>query len=114
MIGLQHYDGLGLQGFGTASMSQVQDLNKALSAGYETNPTLMTGGSALRVESLETRLMLTLPIGIEATPLFQLGYLDVTAYAGVNKTGAGDSTAGIQEAIDDAFECSVGSVLPSH
>jgi len=56
MIGLRHYDGLGLNGFGTASMEEMQQLNKALSAGYEANPALQVGGSALRVESLEESL----------------------------------------------------------
>lgn len=56
MVGLQHYENLGLNGFGTSSMEEMNELQKALSAGYEANPALMTGGSALRVESLEESL----------------------------------------------------------
>lgn len=56
MVGLQNYENLGLNGFGTASMAQMQELQKALSAGYASDPALMTGGSALRVESLEESL----------------------------------------------------------
>lgn len=51
-ISLRHYEGL--NGFGSASMQDVADLNKALEAGYQI--TNQTGGSALRVESLEASL----------------------------------------------------------
>lgn len=36
-------------------------------------------------------------------PRFKLGYLVVTHYEGVRNDGTGDSTAGIQQAIDDAL-----------
>lgn len=42
-------------GFGIGSSQDIEELNKALSAGYEAN-TSMTGGAALRVESLESSL----------------------------------------------------------
>jgi hypothetical protein len=48
------YEGMGLQGFGTSTMQQVQDLQKALTAGTQNPPT--SGGNALRVESLEESL----------------------------------------------------------
>ena len=51
-IGLHHYDGL--NGFGQDSAHQVGELQKALEAGYQV--TNQTGGSALRVESLEASL----------------------------------------------------------
>lgn len=51
-ISLQHYEGL--NGFGTAPAADVQELQKALEAGYQV--TNQTGGSALRVESLEASL----------------------------------------------------------
>lgn len=51
-ISLRHYEGL--NGFGTAPAMDVTELNKALEAGYQT--TGQTGGSALRVESLEASL----------------------------------------------------------
>jgi hypothetical protein len=52
MVSLSHYDGL--NGFGSVPMESVENLGKALSAGYE--QTNQTGGSALRVESLEASL----------------------------------------------------------
>jgi hypothetical protein len=51
-ISLQHYEGL--NGFGTAPAADVQELSKALEAGYQV--VNQTGGSALRVESLEASL----------------------------------------------------------
>ena len=51
-VSLKDYDGL--NGFGTSSMNDVNELTKALSAGYQTSG--QTGGSALRVESLESSL----------------------------------------------------------
>ena len=66
----------------------------------------------LRFETLEARAMLSLPTGIESTELFQLGYLDVTAYASVDSTGIADSTAGLQEAIDDAFDNRMATYFP--
>lgn len=46
-----------MDGFGIGSSADVAELNKALSAGYDAN-TSMTGGAALRVESLENSLKL--------------------------------------------------------
>ena len=51
-ISLRHYEGL--NGFGTAPAGDVHELSKALEAGYQV--TNQTGGSALRVESLEASL----------------------------------------------------------
>jgi len=51
-ISLRQYEGL--NGFGTAPATDVQELAKALEAGYQL--TNQTGGSALRVESLEASL----------------------------------------------------------
>jgi hypothetical protein len=51
-VSLQHYEGL--NGFGSAPAADVQELQKALEAGYQV--TNQTGGSALRVESLEASL----------------------------------------------------------
>ena len=51
-ISLRQYEGL--NGFGTAPAADVQELAKALEAGYQL--TNQTGGSALRVESLEASL----------------------------------------------------------
>lgn len=56
MIGMQHYSANqgGLNGFGIEPGGSVQDLEKALSAGFQISN--QTGGSALRVESLEGSL----------------------------------------------------------
>lgn len=51
-VSLRHYEGL--NGFGTAPAADVSELSKALEAGYQV--TNQTGGSALRVESLEASL----------------------------------------------------------
>ena len=46
----------GVQGFGNATQSDVDALNKALEAGHEVNPLNLEGGGAFRVESLENSL----------------------------------------------------------
>jgi hypothetical protein len=46
----------------------------------------------------------TIPQAAKSDPKFDLGYLVVTHYPGVNSNGTGDSRAGIQEAINDAFK----------
>lgn len=46
----------GVNGFGMSSQADVDNLNKALSAGYEVNPLNLEGGGAFRVESLENSL----------------------------------------------------------
>jgi hypothetical protein len=53
MIAIQDYEG-GQQGFGIGNMNDVEQLNKALTAGAD-RP-VSTGGGALRVESLEATL----------------------------------------------------------
>src|SRR5690349_5644439 len=55
-IGLSQYAGgnEAYNGFGTDTSANVADLHKALSAGYQVSS--QTGGSALRVESLEGSL----------------------------------------------------------
>jgi hypothetical protein len=54
MVGLQHYAGGNLNGFGIDTAGNASDLSKALEAGYQISS--QTGGSALRVESLEGSL----------------------------------------------------------
>jgi hypothetical protein len=59
MVTMKDYEGMagfggGGGGFGTATSNEVEDLNKALSAGYQSPR--QDGGSALRVESLEATL----------------------------------------------------------
>ena len=54
-VSLNHYNSQQpVNGFGTGSNSEVGDLQKALSAGYEISS--QTGGNSLRVESLEGSL----------------------------------------------------------
>jgi len=43
-------------GFGTSSAQTVADLNKALTAGYASDPSSQSNGGALRVESLDSTL----------------------------------------------------------
>lgn len=45
-----------INGFGIGSGAEVNDLNKALSAGYGTSPDTQVNGGAFRVESLENSL----------------------------------------------------------
>lgn len=52
MVSMRDYEGFG--GFGMATQSDVDELNKALSAGYQSPR--HDGGSALRVESLENTM----------------------------------------------------------
>lgn len=61
MVSWKDYEGI--EGFGSASGSEVDDLNKALAAGQEINPPgppwAAGDGFALRVESLEATLRVT-------------------------------------------------------
>ena len=52
MVSMRDYDGI--QGFGTSTQQDVDEMKKALSAGVQYPPT--SGGNALRVESLEATL----------------------------------------------------------
>lgn len=54
IIGLNDFRNSGLSGFGSGSQMDVDSLTKALEAGYQVSG--QTGGSALRVESLEQSL----------------------------------------------------------
>jgi hypothetical protein len=45
-----------VDGFGNGSSGDVEELNKALAAGYETDSVSLTGGDAIRVQSLESTL----------------------------------------------------------
>lgn len=54
-VSLRDYEGI--QGFGMSSAAEVEELNKALSAGSARPPA--SGGDALRVESLESTLRIT-------------------------------------------------------
>lgn len=53
----EHYSGLGFAGAAQVGSEDVESLNKALSAGYESPR--MSGSNALRVESLEATLKVT-------------------------------------------------------
>jgi len=57
-MGLFDETGGTIDGFGVGSMDQLQELNKALAPGYETDHSLFTDGDALRVESLDASLKL--------------------------------------------------------
>lgn len=53
-----------------------------------------------------------IPAAARADPRFRLGYLVATHYSGVRSNGTGDSTAGLQEAIDDGFSNALVVWLP--
>lgn len=53
-VSLNHYNDQQVSGFGAGQMGDVHDLQKALEAGYQISG--QTGGSSLRVESLEGSL----------------------------------------------------------
>lgn len=54
-----------------------------------------------------------LPPAARADPRLALGYLVVTAYPGVNNDGRTDSTAGLQQAIEDAREHNLTVLFPA-
>lgn len=56
MSGLTNIGQEGINGFGISTPQDVDNLNKALTAGYEVNPLNLQGGGAFRVESLENSL----------------------------------------------------------
>ncbi|MBN1670952.1 MAG: hypothetical protein JXR37_07965 [Kiritimatiellae bacterium] len=53
-----------------------------------------------------------IPAAAKDDPLFKLGYLNVRHYSGVRNDGTGDSTAGMQQAIEDAWENRLAFFLP--
>ena len=55
IIDPKQFEGHG-HGFGASSLQAVQDINKALTAGYAADPGTQSGGGALRVESLDSTL----------------------------------------------------------
>jgi len=54
----------------------------------------------------------TIPQAAKEDPRYDLGYLVVTYYDGVNPDGTGDSAPGIQEAIYDAFDNKLVVLFP--
>jgi hypothetical protein len=59
-------------------------------------------------------MALPFPPGISPnSPLASAGYLDATLYAGVDPTGISDSTAGLQQALDDGHNYAMPVYLPS-
>jgi hypothetical protein len=54
----------------------------------------------------------TIPPEAKSDPRYDLGYLVVTYYPGVDPTGTTDSRAGIQSAIDDAFKMNMALLFP--
>jgi hypothetical protein len=53
-----------------------------------------------------------IPDAAKSDPRFALGYIVVTHYPGVSANGAGDSTAGIQAAIIDAYNDGLAVLFP--
>lgn len=54
-----------------------------------------------------------IPEAARSDPRFAMGYLVVTHYPGVTNDGTGDSTAGLQQAIDDASRERMTVLFPS-
>jgi len=80
-----------------------------LSTNYDASWT--NGGSVLYADYDEVNPGITtvwasraVPSGVLSDPRYDLGYIAVTHYPGVYTNGTGDSTVGIQQAIDDAYE----------
>ncbi|MBM3852414.1 MAG: hypothetical protein FJ399_04575, partial [Verrucomicrobia bacterium] len=57
-------------------------------------------------------LSAAIPDAARADPRFTLGYLVVTHYAGVRSDGTGDATAGLQQAVDDAYANDLVAFVP--
>lgn len=57
--------------------------------------------------------MAEIPETAKQDPRFKLGYLVVTAYPGVSNDGSVDSTAGIQQAIEDARQNEMTVLIPA-
>ena len=53
-----------------------------------------------------------IPAAAKADPRFALGYVVVTHYPGVRADGTGDATAGIQAAIEDAYDERLAVLFP--
>jgi len=64
---------------GQADMSSVQELRKALEAGYGTDVSALTGGGALRIQSLDTTMMATIQQNQHFTLFNALQTSDATA-----------------------------------
>lgn len=58
------------------------------------------------------RVPAAVPEAAQADPRFGLGYVVVTHYPGVRADGGGDSTAGIQAAIRDAYDNHLAVLFP--
>jgi hypothetical protein len=69
VVSLAHYQGQ--DGFGIGSFQDIEQLNKALTAGSGTDSSAFSGGRSLTVESLEQTLMTT-TYSMEDIVLFKL------------------------------------------
>lgn len=108
MVSLRDYEGI--QGFGISSAQQVEELNKALSAGTQNPPT--SGGNVLRVESLEATLrVVTFTLGhikfwrsIPKLPAFSTveEYNRLTDYG--SDSGAFTNEGDLPESQDSTYE----------
>jgi hypothetical protein len=59
-----------------------------------------------------TAVRAAIPDPARVDPRFRLGYLVVTHYPGVRPDGTGDSTAGVQQALEDAFANDLVAFFP--
>lgn len=74
---------------------------------------LTTSASHRAGAQVEAALVGNIPPAAQADPLFNMGYLVATYYSGVKKDGTGDSTLGLQDAIDDAYNNKLTLYIPT-
>ena len=108
MVSLRDYEGI--QGFGMSTSQEVDELQKALSAGTQRPPT--SGGNVLRVESLEATLrVVTFTLGhikfwkmLSKLPAFSTveEYNRMTAYGA--DAGAFTNEGDLPESQDSTYE----------
>ena len=113
-VSMADYDGI--QGFGLGSNGQVDQLNKALSAGSANPP--LTNGDALRVQSLEATLrttiftsqMIKMVQAIPKIPAYSTveEYNLLTGYG--NDAGAFTSEGALPESQDSSYTRNVALV----
>ncbi|MBN1674872.1 MAG: hypothetical protein JXR37_27760 [Kiritimatiellae bacterium] len=72
-----------------------------------------SAGVLVGVHVLSVAARAEVPAAATRDPRFALGYLVATRYPGVDPTGAEDSTAGLQAAIEDAYAQRVTLLIPS-
>ncbi|MBN1673149.1 MAG: hypothetical protein JXR37_19035 [Kiritimatiellae bacterium] len=73
-------------------------------AGQKAGHALLLAGLAVTAATWCNTVWSAIPAAAKADPRFALGYVVVTHYPGVRADGTGDATAGLQAAIEDAYD----------